>query len=508
MQNLFNYPINSESLEKASDELWALLQNKISYLPKNDQKLVELAFVQMVLAHDTVRRKSGDFYIVHPTMAAIILADFRMDKDTLAACLLHDVPEDTKVTLKEIKNDFGAEIAFLVEGVTKLSQVRYQGEDRYSENLRRMFMAMSQDLRVIFIKLADRLHNLCTLKYVEATKQKRIAKESLEIYAPIAERLGMSYFRGAIEDACFPFIYPEIYKKFIIDSDLIIEKRQKTLNKISKKIKGILQKCKMPYFQILGRAKKYYSLYKKIQEKKYGVEEVYDLVALRLITNSVEDCYEVLACLHRHFEPIPDRIKDYILRPKINGYQSLHTTVKDLETGVIFEIQIRTNEMNDFAEYGVAAHWAYKEKIDKTTKKEQLESIVTPQTYKWLSELIELGKENWSEEEYLKHVKLDLFQDRIFVMTPKNDPIDLPIGASPLDFAYKIHQKLGEKASMAKVNGEMVKLSSRLKNGDIIEIITDKRQKPNEKWLQWVKTTQAAKQIRHFLKKQNKLENN
>jgi len=506
MKSLFNHTIDSKSLEKASSELWEILQSKINYLPKNDQKTVELAFIQMTLAHGEVRRKSGEFYIIHPTFATLILTDFHLDKDTLAACLLHDVPEDTNVTLKEIKNDFGAEIAFLVEGVTKLSQVRYQGEDRYSENLRRMFMAMSQDLRVIFIKLADRLHNLSTLKHVDISKQKRIAKESLEIYAPIAERLGMSYFRGAIEDACFPFIYPEIYKKFIFDSDLIIEKRQKTLDKISKKIKKILQKCKMPYSQIQGRAKKYYSLYKKIQEKKYGVEEVYDLVALRLITNSVEDCYEILACLHRHFEPIPGRIKDYILRPKLNGYQSLHTTVRDPENNLIFEIQIRTNQMNDFAEYGVAAHWAYKEKIE-INKTEQLENIISPQTYKWLSELIELGQENWGEEEYLKHVKLDLFQDRIFVMTPKNDPIDLPIGASPLDFAYKIHQCLGEKASMAKVNGEMVKLSSQLKNGDVVEIITDKRQKPNEKWLLWVKTTQAAKQIRHFLKKQNKLEN-
>jgi len=236
------------------------------------------------------------------------------------------------------------------------------------------------------------------------------------------------------------------------------------------------------------------------QNKNYEIDQIYDLVALRIITKDVEKCYQILAVLHTYFEPIENRVKDYITRPKLNGYQSLHTTVKDVASGLIFEIQIRTSSMNDFAEYGVAAHWAYKEK----SKKQQLESIISPETYKWLSELIELGQENWTEDEYLNHVKLDLFQDRIFVMTPKNDAIDLPIGATILDFAYKIHRAIGEKASMAKINGEMVKLSSKLKNGDVVEILTDKRQKPNDKWLQWVITSQAAKQIRHFLKKNSK----
>ena len=494
--------INQENLEIASGQLWQMLYSKIQYLPKNDQKLVEMAFVQMVLAHGEIRRKSGEFYIIHPVMASLTLTDFGLDKDTLAACLLHDVPEDTKVTLKEIQKDFGAEIAFLVEGVTKLSQVKYQGQDRYAENLRRMFVAMSQDLRVIFIKLADRLHNLQTLKFVKEEKQRRIAMESLEIYAPIAERLGMAYFRGAIEDACFPYLYPDIYKKFVADSDLIIEKRQKILAKVTKKTEKILTESGLKYLQILGRAKKYFSIYRKTQDKNYEIDQINDLVALRVITDSVENCYEILAKLHQYFEPVPNRIKDYITRPKVNGYQSLHTTVKDVENDLIFEIQIRTSQMNDFAEYGVASHWAYKEQKGKTTsKKEQLENIVTPETYKWLSELIELGQENWSEEEYLSHVKLDLFQDRIFVMTPKNDAIDLPIGATALDFAYKIHNKVGEQASMATVNGEMVKLSSKLKNGDVVKILTDKRQKPNDKWLQWVVTTQASKQIRTFLKK-------
>ena len=489
--------ISRDNLEIASGELWQILNPKIQYLPKNDQKLVETAFIQMVLAHDQMRRKSGEFYIIHPVMATLTLTDFGLDKDTLAACLLHDVPEDTKVTLKEIQKDFGTEIAFLVEGVTKLSQVKYQGQDRYAENLRRMFVAMSQDLRVIFIKLADRLHNLQTLKYVNPEKQKRIALESLEIYAPIAEKLGMAYFRGEIEDACFPYLHPDIYQKFITDSDLIIEKRQKTLTKIRQKTEKILIENQIEHLQILGRAKKYFSIYKKTQSKKYEIDQIYDLVALRIITKDIEKCYQILAILHTYFEPIDSRVKDYITRPKVNGYQSLHTTVRDLQSGLIFEIQIRTSSMNDFAEYGVASHWAYKEK----SKKQQLENIISPETYKWLSELIELGQENWTEDEYLNHVKLDLFQDRIFVMTPKNDAIDLPIGATILDFAYQIHRAIGEKASMAKINGEMVKLSSKLKNGDVVEILTDKRQKPNDKWLKWVITSQASKQIRNFLKK-------
>jgi guanosine-3',5'-bis(diphosphate) 3'-pyrophosphohydrolase len=495
--------IDKNNLETASRQLWEYLAPKISYLPKEDKKVVELAFTQMVLAHSDMRRKSGDFYIIHPVAACGILTELKMDKDSLAACLLHDVPEDTEVTLRELSKDFSAEIVFLVESVTKLSKIRYQWEDRYVENLRRMFVAMSQDLRVIFIKLADRLHNLKTLKFIPEEKQKRIAQESLEIYAPIAGRLGINYFKGAIEDACFPYLYPEIYKEFVKNSSLVIEKRQKQLEIIKKKLEKSLKNSKVNYLQISGRAKRYYSLYKKLQEKEKEFEEVYDLVALRIITENLSDCYVALSTVNKDFVQLDGRVKDYITRPKNNGYQSIHTTIKDEETGIIFEIQIRTKEMNEYAEYGVAAHWAYKEgkKISST---KELEQIVGVDTYKWLSELVELGMEEWSQEEYLKHVKLDLFQDRIFVMTPKNDPINLPKNATPLDFAYKIHRDIGHKASMAIVNGVMAKLNSELQNGDIVEILTNEKQKPTDKWLQWVKTSQAAKQIRIHLKKELK----
>lgn len=497
--------ISTDNLDLAAKQLWDILEPKISYLNPKDKEVVEMAFTQMVLAHGETRRKSGEFYIIHPVFACLTLAEMFLDKDTLAACLMHDVPEDTSVTLKDLAKDFSSEIVFLVEGVTKLSSVKYKGEDRYAENLRRMFVAMSKDLRVIFIKLADRLHNLKTLEFVKPEKRQRIALESIEIYAHLAERLGISYFRGEIEDTAFPYLYPEEYQKFLNDPDLNIQKREKELLKMIEKTKTILQEEKIDYKRITGRAKRYYSLYKKLLEKNKTLEDIYDLVALRLIVEDIPACYHVLSILHRRFEPLEGRIKDYIQRPKENGYQSLHTTVKDKETGIILEFQIRTQEMHDYAEFGVASHWSYKEK-NKINKK-NLAQIVNPETYKWLSELIELGKQDWSEQEYLQHVKLNLFQDRIFVMTPQNDPISLPVGATALDFAYKIHREVGEHALMAKVNGEIVKLSDTLRNGDVVEIITSKNQKPKADWLKWIITSQARNQIKIFLRKEKKEQN-
>lgn len=487
--------INSTSLDLAGQELWEIFRPHISYFTKTEKNMIELAFEQMVIAHGDQRRKSGAFYITHPVCAAIILCKIGLDSDTIAACLLHDVPEDTDVSLSDLAKEFGYEVVFLVEGVTKLSGIKYKGEDRYAENLRRMFVAMSKDLRVIFIKLADRLHNLKTLEHVKPEKRYRIALESLEIYVPIAERLGISYLRGEIEEASFPFVYPEEYKKMVSKSEIAIQKRTKTVEIIKKNVENVFKKNNIHYEKVVGRAKKYYSIFKKIEKSQKPLDQIYDLVALRVVTYNIKECYQILATLHSHFEPVEDRVKDYIAKPKENGYQSIHTTVRDSVTGAIFEFQIRTRKMQKYAEFGVASHWSYKE------ENESDKDFFEGKNMKWISELVDLGRQKMSEDDYLKRVKLDLFTDRIFVMTPNNDPISLPEGASALDFAYKIHQEVGQHATMAKINGEIAKLNSKLKNGDVIEIFTDKKQSPKWDWLDWVNTAGAIKNIRNFIKK-------
>jgi GTP diphosphokinase / guanosine-3',5'-bis(diphosphate) 3'-diphosphatase len=489
--------IDSEDLNLTTERLWAILRPKLDYLSQADLEIVELAFWQMKEAHQQQRRKSGEFYITHPVAATLTLAGIGLDRDTLAACLMHDVPEDTEVTLKTIQKNFSSQIAFLVGGITKLSKVKYQGEQRYVENLRRMFVAMSQDLRVIFIKLADRLHNLQTLEHVRPDKAKRIALESLEIYSPIAERLGIGFFKGAIEDAAFPYVYPEIYEQFVSDSTLEIERRKKLNEDLIQEIKQKLEEHKIPFKKIYGRAKKYYSIYRKTMDRNIGLQEQYDLVAIRVLTDNLEECYTVLSSLHEILDIIQPRTKDYIANPKPNGYQSIHVNFTHRQTKQIFEIQIRTQEMHDFAEYGVAAHYAYKAQ----NKGHKSFEFVSGENLKWIEQLVELGNKELSEEEYLQRVKLDLFQDRIFVMTPKGDVIDLPIGSTPLDFAFKIHEQIGAHASLAKVNGNPVKLSDELHNGDVVEILTDKKQSPKKDWLNLVKSVYASKRIRALLRK-------
>jgi len=502
--------VSKTDVSLASTQIWDIFYPYINYLPKKDREVIELAFDQMVISHGEQRRKSWvntvennepakkhDYYITHPVAAAIKLCKLKMDKDTIAACLLHDVPEDTDVNLKDLSKEFSSEIVFLVEGVTKLSTIKYKGENRYAENLRKMFVAMSKDLRVIFIKFADRIHNLETLKFhTDKDKRYRIALESLEIYAPIAERLGISIFRHEIEDLVFPYVYPKEYKKIASSAEIAIQKRTKQVNEIKKKVEQILKQEGIPFEKLFGRAKKHYSIYQKMKKGHKDLDQIHDLVALRVVTFNEDLCYRILSSLHGHFEPIQDRIKDYIANPKSNGYQSIHTTVRDKETGVTFEFQIRTQKMQDYAEFGVAAHWAYKEE-----QEESQNEFLDQKDMKWINELISLGKEKISEEQYLRRVKLDLFTNRIFVLTPKNDAIDLPVGASALDFAYRIHEEVGETAVMAKVNGHAQKLGYELKNGDQVEIITNKKQKPSRDWLSWVKTSSALKHIRHSLKK-------
>lgn len=490
------FEIDKNDLALAGKQLWSRLEPYIFYLSDKEKEVVQLAFMQMVEAHDQQRRKSGEFYIIHPVEATITLAQIQLDVDTLAACLMHDVPEDTDITLKDLEKKFSKDIVFLVFGITKLGKIKYQGIDRYAENLRKMFVAMSKDLRVVFIKLADRLHNLRTLKSLAPEKAYRIGLESLEIYVPIAERLGMNYFKGEIEDAAFPFVYPEQYKQFIQLSDVEIQKRQKIVKKLIKKMQGLLDKEGIKNYTLKGRAKKYYSLFKKMETHGNSIDQIFDLVALRVIVNSVDDCYTIFSMMHKVFKPVEGTMKDYINKPKPNGYQSLHISVRDPQTNYPFEIQIRTQEMDEFAEYGVAAHWVYKAKGASNN-----DIFLDTENLKWIKDLVDLGKEELDHEDYLNHVKLDLFKDRIFVMTPKGDVIDLPEGATPLDFAYKIHEEIGSHAFMAKVNDSPVKLSDPLKNGDLVTILTDKKQQPKPDWLKWVKTRQASKQIRAKLRK-------
>lgn len=488
------------SLEECAKELKQALWPKVQYLSEPELAKLENAFNWMVISHDQQRRKSGDFYIIHPVSATYILASLALDADSLCACLMHDVPEDTSTTLKELSEDFDPSVIFLIESVTKLSTIKYQGEDRYAENLRKMFVAMSKDLRVVFIKMADRLHNLHTLGSLPEPKKRRIVSESMEIYAPLAERLGMSFFRGEIEDVCFKHLYPQEYELLLKQVDKRIDERLVVVNSVKDKIKELITNQNIKFSGVSGRAKKYYSTWSKMKKKNYTLDKIDDLVAIRIILYSIEDCYNVLSLIHNYFEPKDSRMKDYINQPKPNGYQSLHTTVKDPVSGQVFELQIRTEEMHAFGEYGVASHWNYKAR----NKERSLKMLLSTESFKWISELIDLGNQNWSQEEYLKHVKLDIFNDRIFVLTPKNDPIDLPIGATALDFAFRIHDDIGNRAVMAKINTKIAKLGDVLNNGDVVEILVDKKQEPKHDWLNLVKTSNAAKHIRSYLRKKEK----
>ena len=488
---------STESLDDCQASLWKTILPKLKYLTEAELKDVANAFSWMVISHDKQRRKNGEFYITHPVAAMSILADLGLDKDTLCAALLHDVPEDTTTTLKDLSEDFEPSVIFLIEAVTKLSTIKYKGEDRYAENLRRMFVAMSQDLRVVFIKMADRLHNLYTLGSLPEEKKRRIATESLEIYAPLAERLGIAFFRGEIEDQCFKHLYPVQYQDIITEMDKKIEQSQTVVKSVSSKIKSMLKLNNIEYINVNGRAKKYYSTYKKMQSKDYPLSKIDDLIAIRIIVNTVQECYQALSLIHKNFEPKEGRMKDYINKPKPNGYQSLHTSVTDPESKEVFEIQIRTEEMQSFAEYGVASHWIYKSK----NKSDDKAKLMSNESLKWLGDLVDLGNLKWSQDDYLKHVKLDIFNNRIFVFTPKQDAIDLPIGATPLDFAFRIHYDIGCHASMAKINGKAAKLGDELNNGDTVEILTDKKQSPKRDWIKLVKTTNATKHIRSFLRK-------
>ncbi len=485
--------METQSLEK---EFQQLLKTIKLYHPEADLEMVKLAFEFAKTAHAGQKRMSGEEYIYHPLATAQTLAELKLSPTIIIAGLLHDVPEDTKFTIKDIQKDFGEDVASLVNGITKLGTIKYRGMERYIENLRKMFISMAEDLRVILIKFADRLHNLKTLYALPRNKQIRIASEVLEIYAPIANRLGMYEMKGRLEEEAFKYLYPKEYNwiKQIVEEQGKI--KEKYLEKNIDFIKQVLKNEKIDFIEVRGRVKQLYSLYQKLIKHDKDINRVYDFVALRIIVKDMPTCYAVMGIIHREMKPLKGRIKDFIAQPKPNGYSSLHTTVFTPE-GEIIEIQIRTKEMDEEAEYGIAAHWHYDEKG----------SIRPDKKMKWLKELTKWQKEITENQKLLERLKIDVFQDRIFVFTPKGDVIDLPKESTPIDFAYHVHTEIGNKCAGALINNHIASLDTALKSGDMIEILIDKNRKyPNQDWIKFAKTSVAKGKIRTILAKRTLFE--
>jgi GTP pyrophosphokinase len=457
--------------------------------PTSDPEILRLAYDFAAEAHRGQFRKSGEPYIIHPLYVAYLLAEMKADLATITAGILHDVPEDTERTLEDLKKEFGTEVANLVKGITKLGKIKYRGLERYRENLKKMFLAMAMDVRVIFIKFCDRLHNMRTLDYLPEEKQQRIAKETLEIYAPIAGILGIWRLKWQLEDLCFKYLYPEEYHKLEYEYEVEQKaERNDFFNTIKKNITPILKDQKIQN-EIEVRFKHLYSIYQKMKSKDRRFDEIYDVFALRVIVPAIDDCYKALGIIHTLWRPKPNRFKDYIAVPKPNGYRSLHTTIFGPE-GKAVEFQIRTQEMHEESLYGLAAHWYYKAKN---------QGGMQPH---WVKEIIDIQKEISDTNELIKNIKLDIFNDRIFVFSPKGDVFELSEQSTPIDFAYAVHTNIGNQATGAIVNDRLSKLDQELKNGDLVEIITEKgRQYPNRDWLKFAKTKRARDRIRQFAKK-------
>jgi guanosine-3',5'-bis(diphosphate) 3'-pyrophosphohydrolase len=459
--------------------------------PGADLGLIEKAYVYTAKVHQGQDRLSGEPYLIHPLEVAAILADMKMDIATVAAGLLHDTVEDTFATPEEIKDLFGAEIAALVDGLTKISKMTLAThEEQQSENFRKMLLAMSKDIRIVLIKLADRLHNMRTLQYLPPETQVKIAQETKDIYAPIAGRLGIDRIKTELEDLTLPYLHPEEYRRLMAAIAWKKEEREKYIQEVSSIISEKLASYGL-IGRVSGRLKHFYSIYRKMKAQNLEFEQVYDIIAFRMILSSVKDCYEALGIIHSLWKPIPGRFKDYIAMPKANGYQSLQTTVIG-PYGERVEIQIRTEEMNRTAEEGIAAHWQYKE--GKTFDPKDTRQIA------WVRQLLEWHQDLRDPREFIETVKIDLFPDEVYVFTPRGDVKQFPIGATPVDFAYSIHTEIGHQCVGAKVNGKIVPLRYELQNGDIVEIVTSPNHQPSKDWLKYVKTSRAKTKIRQWVK--------
>jgi len=463
---------------------------------EEDKKLIQKAYNAAKKGHEGQKRLSGHDFVEHPLEVAYFLSELRLDANTIAAALLHDIIEDTSITEKDLKQQFGKEILFLVDSVTKLAKIKkapHKDENKgQALILRKMFLAMAKDIRVVLIKLADRRHNLQTLQYLRPEKQKKIALETINIYAPIAGRLGIGRLKGELEDMSFPYTHPDEYKAFMPGIKETIEDREQYIKKVKRTLEKRLKRNGIIPVDIHSRAKHYYSLYQKMKKKDIDASSIYDLVAVRIILKDISQCYEVMGIIHTIWKPVPGLIKDYIALPKPNGYKSLHTTIF-CEQEKIVEFQVRTPEMHHHAEYGIAAHWAYSESGKSKV------SITKHKELAWVKKM-----RDWKDakaEEFVESLKIDFLSERIFVFTPKGDVRDLPVGSTPVDFAYTIHSEIGDRVGGAKVDGRIIALKNPLKNGQVVEIIKSKNSKPTRDWLEFVKTSEARKRINSFLRK-------
>lgn len=503
--------VTKKGVDSMPDEIYEKLINRIrSYHPSDDVSMVEKAYKLAKEAHEGQLRKSGEPYIIHPLQVAYILADLELDIESITAGILHDVVEDTDYTLEDIEKLFNKEVALLVDGVTKLGVIKYasankelQKEEIQAENYRKMFLAMAQDIRVVLIKLADRLHNMQTLKFMPPHKQKRIAEETLTIYAPIAHRLGICKIKADLEDLSLRYIEPEVYYDL---AQKIAKKRSERMAYIEQIVEQIKTKLEEAGIEctVEGRPKHFFSIYKKIVNKNKTLDQIYDLFAVRAIVHNVKDCYGVLGIIHELYTPIPGRFKDYIAMPKSNMYQSLHTTLMGSE-GTPFEIQIRTEEMHRTAEYGIAAHWKYKD----GNYTEAVGSAKAEEKLAWLKQILEWQRDMDDNTEFMNALKLDLdiYTDQVYVFTPKGELLTLPKGSTPIDYAYYIHSDIGNKMVGAKVNSKIVKVDYIIKNGDRVEILTSQNSRgPSRDWLNIVKSTQARNKINQWFRKQFKQE--
>ncbi len=471
-------------------EVQEIINSVASYYPNADKALVLKAFEISKSAHAGQKRKSGDDYLSHPLAVAKILTEMRMDVSTIITGFLHDTVEDTLITLDDIKKNFGPDVTHLVDGVTKLSKIKFHtSEEKQAENFRKMFVAMATDIRVIIVKLADRLHNMRTLAYIPDNRQQRIAQETLDVYAPLANRLGMAWMKTEMEDMCLRYLKPEIYYKLV---QKVAKKKQERQDYIDEVV-GLIEKSLEKYNikgKVSGRPKHFYSIYKKMEAQNLDFEQVYDILGFRVMVEKISECYEVLGLVHSIWKPVPGRFKDYIAMPKANSYQSLHTTVIG-PRGERVEIQIRTQDMDLIAEKGIAAHWQYKDGLVDSKGIEK---------FAWLRQLVEYQKDLKDPSEFLDTVRVDLFPGEIYVFSPKGRVVELSQGSTPVDFAYAIHTQVGEHCVGAKVNGKMVPLKHKLHSGDTVEIMTDPNRHASPDWLQFVQTSKAQAKIRKFIK--------